>query len=372
MLLASVHKLKFSEGLRRLPRFDSSPTHMLARRLRALRVEHWPDAVITQGDLARAFAPASLALLSSWENGKAVPPVARLEAYATFFATRRSVERNPYRVLPLSDLTTEEWQRRVEILAELTELAETYAEPSTLRVKGFWYFPDTYDITIVVAQLPEAELPKSPYTDPLSPDYVELYTYADLDSLIELHGHIRALNPGSDVHFRTASALAPDDYTTHLVLLGGVDWNVVTRDVVDRVELPVNQAERPDVSDIGGFEVVEGGQTRVISPVVTSGRGGHDVLLEDVAQFYRGPSPYNKKRTVTICNGQYGRGTLGAVRALTDRKFRDRNEAYLRDRFGTEEAYSVITRVTIANGQVVTPDWTLRHNQLYEWPEGQA
>jgi transcriptional regulator with XRE-family HTH domain len=327
--------------------------------------------VVTQGGLARAFAPASLALLSSWENGKAVPPQSRLEAYATFFATERSVEREPYQVFELGELTVEERRRRDELLTELIELANAEAGlPTVTNGRGFWYFPDAYDITIVVAQLPDADLPKTPYTDPRSPDYVELYTYADLDSLIELHGHIRTLNPGSDVHFRTALALAPDDYTTHLVLLGGVDWNVVTRDVVDRVELPVAQAQRSELSDIGGFEVVEGGRTRVISPVVTPNRSGHDVLLEDVAQFYRGASPYNKKRTVTICNGQYGRGTLGAVRALTDRKFRNRNETYLKDRFGAHEAYSVITRVTIANGQVVTPDWTLEHNRLFEWPEG--
>lgn len=349
-----------------MPRPDRSP-HQLARRLKALRVERWPDVAMTQGDLAAAFAPASLGLLSSWENGKAIPPPARLKAYATFFATKRSVERTPFRVLPLAELTAEEHAVREELLAELTELASAGTGASVAaNGRGFWYFPDSHDITIVVAQLPAADLPKTPYTDPQSPDYVELYTYADLDSLIELHGHIRSLNPGSDVHFRTAPMLVPDDYTSHLVLLGGVDWNVVTRDVTERVELPVNQSRRPDVSDIGGFEVVEGGQTRVFSPIVSPGH----VLMEDVAQFYRGPNPYNKKRTVTICNGQFGRGTLGAVRALTDRKFRDRNETYLKDRFGAHEAYSVITRVTIANGQVVTPDWTLSHNRLFEWPEG--
>jgi transcriptional regulator with XRE-family HTH domain len=340
-------------------------SHALARRLKALRVEHWPDAAITQGQLAKAF-DSSAPLLSSWENGK-VPPSARLAAYATFFATRRSIE-DGYRVLDLDELTEDELEYREELLAELTELAEVdTGAPASSSSRGFWYFPDAYDITIVVAQLPDDQLPKTPFTDPASPDYVELYTYADLDSLIELHGHIRSLNPGSQVHFRTAEALSPDDYTTHLVLLGGVDWNVVTRDVVDRVELPVNQPGRSDVSDVGGFEVVENGETRLIAPLVVRGK-----LIEDVAQFYRGISPYNKKRTVTICGGMYGRGTLGAVRALTDAKFRDRNTAYLKDRFAGHDAYSVITRVTIVNGRVVTPDWTLSENRLFEWPGGQG
>ncbi|WNV82702.1 helix-turn-helix transcriptional regulator [Umezawaea sp. Da 62-37] len=336
------------------------PSPALAHRLRALRAESWPGVAITQKQLATAFG-ASSPLLSSWEAGK-VPPPARLAAYATFFATRRSIEAEPYRVPDPSELTAEENAVREHLIGELAELAD-----SGTPGRGFWYFPDRYDITIVVAQLTEEQMPLTPYTDPASPDHVELYTYADLDSLIELHGHIRSVNPDSQVHFRTATSLSPDDYTTHLVLLGGVDWNVVTTDVVDRVDLPVNQAERPDVSDAGGFEVIEDGRSRVVEPLVVRGK-----LIQDVAQFYRGVNPYNRKRTVTICNGQYGRGTLGAVRALTDSKFRDRNEAYLRSRFAGHDAYSVITRVTIVNGQVVTPDWTSPENVLFEWPEGQG
>jgi hypothetical protein len=338
-------------------------SHALARRLKALRVEHWPDVAITQGQLAKTF-DSSAPLLSSWENGK-VPPAARLAAYATFFATRRSVE-DGYRVLDLDELTDEERDYREELLAELAELAGVDSgAPARPSSPGLWDFPDAYDITIVVAQLPDGQLPKTPFTDPASPDYVELYTYADLDSLIELHGHIRSLNPGSQVHFRTALSLGPDDYTTHLVLLGGVDWNVVTRDVVDRVELPVNQPGRSDISDVGGFEVLDDGESRLIAPLIVRGK-----LIEDVAQFYRGVNPYNKKRTVTICNGMYGRGTLGAVCALTDAKFRDRNAAYLEYRFAGHDAYSVITRVTVVNGRVITPDWTLPESRLFEWPEG--
>ena len=332
---------------------------VLARRLKALRTEGWNGATITQGQLAKAFA-VSTGLLSSWESGKAVPPPARLDAYATFFATERSVQGESYRLLAEADLTAGEIESRDRLLEELERLAESGSSDH-----GFWYFRDAFDITIVVAKLPDDQIPPTPFTDPASPDYVELYTYADLDSLIELHGHIRSVNPRSVVHFRTADSLTPDDYTTHLVLLGGVDWNIVTKDVVDRVDLPVNQAERETVSDVGGFAVREGDEDRVFAPILVNGE-----LVEDVAQFYRGLNPYNKKRTVTICNGMFGRGTLGAVRALTDAKFRDRNEDYLRGRFDGQVSYSMITRVTIANRQVVTPDWTESDNRLFEWPQG--
>lgn len=355
--------------------------HSLAYRLRALREEQWPDVTITQSDLARAFSadkPASVPLLSSWESHTKpkTPPLHRLAAYATFFATKRSVAQRPYRLLLVEELTPDELRRREELLRELTDLRAVEQRgvgtgPVVDRAdRGFWYFDDRHVITIVVAQLPQEMRDKMPYADPTQPDYVELYTYADLDALIELYGHIRAINPRSQVNFRIASDLVPDDYTTHLVLLGGVDWNLVTRELLERVDLPVTQVARHDDSESGGFVVHgPGGVERLLAPRLGTSRG-HEVLQEDVAHFFRGPNPFNRKRTVTICNGMYGRGTLGAVRALTDGRFRDRNAGYLETRFAGTDAYSILMKVLVVNGQVVTPDWNLPESRLFEWPEG--
>ncbi|WP_367131771.1 XRE family transcriptional regulator [Saccharothrix sp. HUAS TT1] len=355
-------------------------SHSLAHRLRALREEQWPDVTITQSDLAQAFSadkPASVPLLSSWESRAKpkTPPLHRLAAYATFFATKRSVETHPYRLIPVDELTIDEQRRRDELLRELTDLrpadrGDDGRVGQDTADRSFWHFDDRHDVTIVVAQLPADMRARMPYSDPTQPDYVELYTYADLDALIELHGHIRALNPRSPVNFRIASDLAPDDYTTHLVLLGGVDWNLVTRELLDRVDLPVTQVARHDDAEAGGFLVrrPDGGET-LFAPQLST-HGGREVLHEDVAHFYRGPNPFNHKRTVTICNGQYGRGTLGVVRVLTDVRFRDRNTEYLATRFAGVRAYSVLTKVLVVNGQVVTPDWNLPDQRLFEWPEG--
>jgi hypothetical protein len=65
----------------------------------------------------------------------------------------------------------------------------------------------------------------------------------------------------------------------------------------------------------------------------------------------------------------YGRGTYGAVRALTDAKFRDRNEEYVRKKFPDSPTFGILMRVRInPNGAVVTPDWTLAENRLHERP----
>ena len=87
-----------------------------------------------------------------------------------------------------------------------------------------------------------------------------------------------------------------------------------------------------------------------------------------MALFARAVSPFNRKRTITVCNGMYGRGTYGAVRALTDARFRDRNSEYLRTRFGDSDTYCILTRVPIVNGRTLTPDWTTGENTLlFEW-----
>ncbi len=85
------------------------PALELARRLRALRKQGWPGKRITQEQLGEAF-DVSVPLISSWERPRdpVAPPEHRLEAYATFFATSRSVERKPFRLLALSQLTEDE------------------------------------------------------------------------------------------------------------------------------------------------------------------------------------------------------------------------------------------------------------------------
>jgi hypothetical protein len=348
------------------------PQLELAHRLRVLRETGLAGRTITQIQLAEAFSAresASGPLISSWERIRkpVTPPASRLEAYATFFATERSVATEPYRLLKPSELTTEERLRRDELLGQLTELRNA-AVGFVVSVEGtLWKFPPQQDITIICAELPDEMRRGLPYADPKNPDYVRMYGFTDLDALFELYGHIRSVNPTNWVNIGTPEESLRDLYTAHLVVLGGVDWNRVTRDLLRLIRLPVRQLPRETESDAGGFQVDDGKETAIFQPVLEN-TAGHMELLEDVAHFYRGPNPFNQARTATICNGMYGRGTLGAVRALTDTRFRDRNEEYVRQHL-RPSMFSIIARVLIVSGEVVTPDWTLSDIRLHEWPK---
>jgi len=352
----------------------NGPGGDLARRLRALRKEVWPSRRITQKQLADALG-VSVPLISSWESEAQpkVPPLNRLEAYATFFATERSVSQRPYRLLSESHLTADEQAQRDILFHELMKLgnrAQGHEHAVAHALGGdedLWRFPADQDITFVCSALPEERLDLLPYNDPEAPDYVGLYRYADLDALLELHGHVRAANPDTDVHVRTPADMAADDYSTHLVLLGGVDWNTVTADLLHRHEVPVRQIARESDDEPGGFEVVEAGERRLFTPELRE-EDGREILVADIAHFYRAPNSFNVERTVTICNGMYQRGTLGAVRALTDKRFRRRNSDYVRDRFAGQDTFSIISRVQVVGGEVVTPDWSSSNDRLHDWP----
>jgi transcriptional regulator with XRE-family HTH domain len=353
----------------------------LAERLRDLRAARWPGLRVKQSELASALG-VSVPTVSSWESltNPVLPPVRHLESIASFYASRRSMtEGAPHVPLP-ADLTGAEQQDREGLWGEFRKMrsAALRATPPKGAAAGsplesdLWSFPDGKPIVIVCAELPGDMLKDVRYADPHDPDFIRLYRLADLDSLFELHGHLRAVNPHNQVDVRRATNLANDDLSSHLVILGGVDWNPLARSVLSRLSLPVRQVADWAANKPPYFEVTVDGETKRFSPRLEhlsepGPAGGREVLTEDVALFVRAANPANLATTVTICNGMYGNGTYGAVRALTDARFRDQNSTYARERFEDSAEFCILTRVRIIENLGMTPDWTVAENVLFGW-----
>jgi transcriptional regulator with XRE-family HTH domain len=348
------------------------PHVALAVRLRELRKRRG----LTQAQLAKAL-DVSVAAISSWEseNNTLVPTDNRITALSTLYASSRSRGTDAVLLPPDEDLTAQERGLRDDLVRELMELRTPTVDSSRIPLAGpgdaigggTWYFADKRPVRVICGLLPEHLRANMPYTTTAEPDYTSLYNLADLDALLELYGHLRATNPAiGDLQIRTGVDLTQDDLTCHLVILGGVDlWSETVLALVEELNLPVHQVR---LDDEAYFEVtrpeVGQHQAELTGPVA-----GERRLRSDVAHFYRGPNPYNRRRTVTICNGLYARGTYGAVRALTDARFRDRNEGYLAERFADSEQISLLMRVTVpVAGKTLTPDWTVPETRLHEWP----
>jgi hypothetical protein len=135
-----------------------------------------------------------------------------------------------------------------------------------------------------------------------------LLTFSDPDSLLTLHGHLRAANPVSEVNVRLADRVQDDDYATHMVTIGGVDWNLATTSLLQELELPVTQVADWDSPEGPYFEVPDVAGHARHRPVLGN-VGGKTVLRQDVALFARAVNPFNKEATVTIVSGMYGRAT---------------------------------------------------------------
>src|SRR5579859_7945785 len=295
---------------------DASPSLVkLAGRLRRLREEHWDDVRLTQAALASALADGeslSSATVSSWENQNSpkAPPPDRLRAYARFFATRRSVDEGKPHLVPLDSFSEEENAARHELEDELLALRDgaiTSPTPTAkvVAARRSWRFADSGPVNIVCAQLPPEQ--SGSLIDPSDPNFTELQSFADLDSLVELYGHVRRENPDMDVFFKASTKVVPDDLSGHVVLLGGIAYNEITEVLSQMTVLPVRQVSDPTVRSGEIFVADIEGKEQKFLPKWRN-KEDQTNLREDVGLLARTPNPLNSNRTLTICNGVHSRG----------------------------------------------------------------
>lgn len=345
----------------------------LARRLRQLRQQQWPDVRLTQARLAKAFSgeePLKATTVSSWEtnNSPRLPPAHRLRAYARFFATERSVEASSARLLPLEQLTPDEKVLYGKLEKELLDLRRDVADEDPddedIPVTRSWHFTDDGPITLVCAELPGDQ--QGPLADPSNPNHTELQMYADADALAELHGHIRAENPRLIPRFKIPTKVDHDDLTGHIILIGGLVWNQMTARLSKLANLPIQQVEHPGLDSGEIFRAKIGDDEQEFWPKWTD--GDQKLLAEDVGLLARVPNPLNSSRTLTICNGIHSRGVYGAVRTLTDTHLRDVNERYISEKFGKSTTFAILMSVKVIENKAVTPDFNSDGVVLYQWP----
>ncbi|HTX29282.1 MAG TPA: helix-turn-helix transcriptional regulator [Streptosporangiaceae bacterium] len=339
----------------------------LANRLRELRERAFVR--LTQSQLGQALGaqddPLSPAAISMWENPASgrLPPVSRLEAYALLFCTPRSFEGGVH-MLGVGELTREELDRRDDLLGELLalrDMAESHqGVTSPVRPESMWHFPDGSRITLVCYRVSPEYRPA--HADPGHLNYVRFAGLADLDSLIDVYGAIRAYNPTSRVSIVAAEDLRQRDIANHLVLIGGRAWSAVMPWFSRIFPVPISTE---DPGDRGAIVIRNAdGTEREFKYTLVD-----DDLVEDVGFFVRGENPAAPLRTLTIIGGITTRGVHGVARCFIDTEMRSRNENYLYPRFPEGSTYCIVMRVPVVNGDPLTPDLSISENRLFEWDD---
>jgi transcriptional regulator with XRE-family HTH domain len=334
----------------------------LSERLRAMR-EEIPG--LTQEGLAGVFG-GKVSMVSMYETARRIPPERRLTAYARLFATTRSFAQAPPHLIAPEDLTDEERQRFHELERDLLDLRDEASRTddglrsSPVPRRRVFLFKDGVPITVICADVPKAEQPSHASSTNLN--YVRAASFADLDAVIDVFGHLRAENPGEDVRIRAATELKAPGLGGHLVLIGGRYLNEATRWLSDQVGLPVQQRTVENEE----LFVVEGDPEE---PEFRYKRGDDDLLVEDVGLFVRTPNPHAPAYTLTICSGITTRGVRGAVQCFADRELRGRNERYLATRFRDQTSFGLMFKVAVLpmSGESLAPDLSKPETRLFEW-----
>ena len=347
---------------------DRNRASTLARALRELREDTWPDVELTQAQLAAALSTegrVAPATLSSWESATApkTPSIARVSSYARFFCTRRSLDGVPH-LIPEQDLTSKELADFRTLEGRLLDLLN----PEDDKFAHTFQF-ETGPINVICPIAPSHL--RGPLANEQHPNFNKLQQYGDLDALIELYGHLRAENPSLNIYHRLTSEVERDHLLTHVILLGGISWNPIARRFQSAIsQVPITQVVVDNLEGGDIFQIDTPDRKILLYPEYEEGSDGKE-LVADIGFIARLRNPFKMNRTLTICNGIYSRGVFGAVRCLTDASVRDENERYIANRFPDSE-FAMLLRVPIFAGEIVSPDLQNPDLRLYEWPPRQG
>jgi transcriptional regulator with XRE-family HTH domain len=347
----------------------SLPARRLAERLRELR-----DGRLTQKQLAELLG-GSGAMISLWENPASdrLPPPQRLAGYARLFSTSRSFASGSPRLLADEELTEQERDTEAELYAELLELRER-AQPTAQatapagqpsleaapRPSGsIWQFEARRAISIINAVSPDPP----PYANQSHVNYSRYAKFADLDSMVEVFGQVKADNPASMIRILPPEELTQDFALNHLIIVGGAAWRNVREStpwLARNVLLPIDHP----ASETDSFRCTVGDESREFSP----SRVG-DVLMQDVGMIARFPHPLIRGITVTLLSGITSRGVHGAALCFTDSHVKNDNERYIEECFPDAEAFCVVMNVPIAQNAALPPNLRQDHIRLWEWSD---
>lgn len=347
----------------------------LAVRLKELR----EIAGQTQAPVAR-YLDCQVPMISAYEKGRYIPTREKIRLYAEHF-------REPGR--SRDDLESELLRLMVEAEDEKRRVSSSVDQ----KRKSFWHFPTGSNVTIVCGELPPKM--RARYAQPIVPDYVRGYRYADLDTVIALWGFVPSINPTSRVEIITSTEYDPTKHDAdELIIVGGIDFNTVTKRILSEIRCPIRQQHFPSFRSPKDSDArsdmdrdVEGPERAAFMVPKEGGEGeegkGLEVsheptlekndenqweLIQDIGLIIRGPNPFNTSAaTLTLFNGMYGRGVLGSALALTHMQLRERNIRYLTKRGCERRTVAVLFTVGIMNEKPSPPDLTNPEVRLYEW-----
>ena len=233
-------------------------------------------------------------------------------------------------------------------------------EISTLNLlRTLWGLDKRSKIYIVCPELEEMRQFPEPR------EFLYLGKYGDIDSLVVILYSLSKLYPVAEIRFFTSGEfenLPGNPLSNNLILIGGPDYNTVTRRFMRYVP----------------FKFIEEGDETVLynsikretyRPEFKEENGIIDEAV-DYGFFVKIPNPFNEKKKLIMINGVHTIGVFGAAKAfsfydLDERDVVRDNAKTVIDAIGPDPYFAAVFRVNYINRTIPVP--TVDKSNLYRY-----
>lgn len=200
--------------------------------------------------------------------------------------------------------------------------------------------PSRGQIKIVCPQLPRSYQPT--YAQKGSPEFVNLARYGDLDTLAEVLTLLPKLFPNAEVKYLTAGEVQRVDRHGDLIVLGGPDFNKLTRELMRTARLPFQYRT---IGSKSAFVEIPTAREFLIQ---TTTKG---TIRKDFGLFARFPNPLNVDRTVVLIGGLQTFGVLGSVQAFSMNATGKKNAKLVTKLCSGVPGFAVLVPVSVSGAQ---------------------
>lgn len=212
------------------------------------------------------------------------------------------------------------------------------------------------NVTVVCPELPRNYRPR--YAHPDSPEYVNLARFGDADALVELLAVLPKLFPDSEVKHITAGEMQRHDLSGNLIVIGGPDFNPITRKLFADQDIPFTYCSSEsavyfkDSTDGAKYELVANKQGRV---------------HKDYGFFARFPNPLNTGNFIIMIGGLQTYGVLGAVRLFGMNAAGRRNAKTVLSRCSGNPKFCALTPIRVVDSQPTLGHLDRAAIRTYPW-----
>lgn len=198
----------------------------------------------------------------------------------------------------------------IKVVAQVIMDYNSLHTPTNLYFEKLWGFKPGDAVYIICPELSEPEKRQNPEDN----EFLYLGKYGDIDSLLVLYSSLSKLYPSIDLKYCTSNefkALPGSPHAENLIILGGPDYNEVTKYYMEKTKLIPYRFTSTKDDEIGIKHPVS---KEILIP--TFDEEGKTCIY-DHGFFVKVPNPANPSKRILMINGLHTYGVYGSAKCFS-------------------------------------------------------